>query len=270
MLYVCATPIGNLEDITIRTLNILKEVDYIACEDTRRTLKLLNFYGIKKRLISFNEHSEFFKKDTIINDLKKGFNIALVSDAGMPGIQDPGQILIKNVIENKLEYTVLPGASASITAIVASGLAKDEFVFLGFLPRKKNDRFNILNKYKSIDSEIIIYEAPHRLEKLLKDIYEVYGNRNIVICRELSKKYEEYIHTNIADALEKYYNLKGEIILIIERFLIKENSDILNDDEIDNIILDMKRKNISTKDIVKILVKEKGLAKNIAYKKVIK
>ena len=147
MLYICATPIGNLEDITLRVLNTLKEVDYIACEDTRRTVKLLNHYNITKKLVSVNEHTEYDKKDAIIKDLEAGMNVALVSDAGMPGIQDPGRLIIEQAIAHKIPYTVLPGATAFVTALVGSGLCKDEFLFLGFLPRKKQERISLLKKY---------------------------------------------------------------------------------------------------------------------------
>lgn len=267
MLYICATPIGNLEDITIRTLNTLSEVDYIACEDTRRTLKLLNHYDIKKKLVSLNEHNEFQKRESILEDLKKGMNIALVSDAGMPGIQDPGQLLIQLAIEHNIAYTVLPGASALITALVGSGVSKDEFLFLGFLPRKKNERLNILNQYADFFGEIILYEAPHRFAKLIDDIHSVFGNRKIVIAREISKLHEEYIHTDLESAIKHYREIKGEIVLIIERG--EQQVEEIDIQDLAEIIYRLSEEGHSTKEITKILVKEYNLSKNEAYDLVI-
>lgn len=269
MLYICATPIGNLEDITLRVLKTLKEVDYIACEDTRRTLKLLNHFEIRNKLISLNEHNEFSKKEGIIQDLVDGKNVALVSDAGMPGIQDPGRLLILEAIKSNIPYTVLPGASAAITALVGSGLGQDEFVFLGFLPRKKSERMNVLQKYLPLNREIILYEAPHRFAKLLEDIHQVFGNRNLVIVREISKKFEEYIHTNAEEALEKHSQIKGEIVLIIQR-----GKDVQAKEYTDQEIMAFAREYFAqgenTKDIVKQLVSEKGIPKNLAYELTLK
>lgn len=266
MLYVCATPIGNLEDITLRVLNTLKKVDYIACEDTRRTIKLLNHYDISKKLISINQHNEYERKNRIIDDLKEGKDIALVSDAGMPGIQDPGRILIEEVIKNQLPYTVLPGATAFVTALVGSGLCKDEFLFLGFLPRKNSERKVLLDKYSKFDKEIILYEAPHRFGKLLESIYESWGNRNIVISRELSKKFEEYIFTDIEEALNKHSKLKGEIVLIIEGKTNKEESDDVKVDiNIDELVEEYLAKGFKTKELAKILVERANISKNEAY-----
>lgn len=264
MLYICATPIGNLEDITVRTLNILNKVDYILCEDTRRTVKLLNYYDIKKKLISMNEHMEFQKKDRIIEDLKSGMEIALVSDAGMPGIQDPGQLLIQSVIEKDLPYTVLPGASAMITALVGSGLSRDEFLFLGFLPRKKSERLQILEKYKDFSGEIILYEGPHRLIKLLEDILSVWGNREMVIARELSKHFEEYIRTSIQEAILEQTQIKGELVLIIKREDPSEKI-TYSEENLKEMATQLSANGMSTKDIVKELVEKTGISKNKAY-----
>lgn len=262
MLYICPTPIGNIEDITIRTLKVFEKVDYILCEDTRRTIKLLNHYEIKKKLISLNEHTEYIKKEMIINDLQGGKEIALVSDAGMPGIQDPGQIIIKEAIKNNIIYTVLPGPSAFITALIGSGIAKDEFVFLGFLPRKGSERRRILKRYSNLNCEIILYEAPHRFKKLLEDIKEELGNRNVVIARELTKKYEEYIFSNVEDAIEKI-DIKGEIVLIIQ----SEDKSINEENKID-INYEIKKlldEGKSTKEISKLLSKKFNYSKNEIY-----
>ncbi|MGL5440837.1 MAG: 16S rRNA (cytidine(1402)-2'-O)-methyltransferase, partial [Filifactoraceae bacterium] len=193
MLYICPTPIGNLEDITIRTLNILNEVDLICCEDTRHSLKLLNHFNIKSKLISLHEHNEKQRVDYIIDILKSGENIALISDAGMPGISDPGALVIRSVMEENLDYTVLPGASAAIVAAVGSTLASDGFLFLGFLPRKSKDRLAFLDKYKHVDKALIFYESPHRIKEMVQDLLKVFnGNRKVALVREISKRYEEY------------------------------------------------------------------------------
>ncbi len=264
MLYICATPIGNLEDITLRVLNTLKEVDYIACEDTRRTVKLLNHYNITKKLVSVNEHTEYDKKDAIIKDLEAGMNVALVSDAGMPGIQDPGRLIIEQAIAHKIPYTVLPGATAFVTALVGSGLCKDEFLFLGFLPRKKQERISLLKKYSEFDREIVVYEAPHRLEKLLDSLWEVFGNRKIVISRELSKKYEEYIFTDIEEAIKKHSTLKGELVIIIERKQ-ETSEDDYEEEDIYRLAQQFYAQGLKTKEIASRLVDETHISKNKAY-----
>ena len=264
MLYICATPIGNLEDITLRVLNTLKEVDYIACEDTRRTVKLLNHYNITKKLVSVNEHTEYDKKDAIIKDLEAGMNVALVSDAGMPGIQDPGRLIIEQAIAHKIPYTVLPGATAFVTALVGSGLCKDEFLFLGFLPRKKQERISLLKKYSEFDREIVVYEAPHRLEKLLDSLWEVFGNRKIVISRELSKKYEEYIFTDIEEAIKKHSTLKGELVIIIERKQ-ETSEDDYEEEDIYRLAQQFYAQGLKTKKIASRLVDETHISKNKAY-----
>ena len=264
MLYICATPIGNLEDITLRVLNTLKEVDYIACEDTRRTVKLLNHYNITKKLVSVNEHTEYDKKDAIIKDLEAGMNVALVSDAGMPGIQDPGRLIIEQAIAHKIPYTVLPGATAFVTALVGSGLCKDEFLFLGFLPRKKQERISLLKKYSEFDREIVVYEAPHRLEKLLDSLLEVFGNRKIVISRELSKKYEEYIFTDIEEAIKKHSTLKGELVIIIERKQ-ETSEDDYEEEDIYRLAQQFYAQGLKTKEIASRLVDETHISKNKAY-----
>lgn len=268
MLYVCPTPIGNLEDVTIRVLNTLKDVDYIACEDTRRTVKLLNHYGITKKLVSVNQHTEYNKKETIIQDLIDGKKVALVSDAGMPGIQDPGRLLIESAIENNIPYTVLPGATAFVTALVGSGLCEDEFLFLGFLPRKSSERIAKLEKYADFTREIVLYEAPHRLKKLLESIQRAYGNREIVISRELSKKYEEYIFTSVEEALEKYSEVKGELVIIIKRPQETDET-TFDEDDVETMIQEHLSSGMRTKDIVKLLTKETNIAKNDAYEMIL-
>ena len=195
-LYVCATPIGNLEDITYRTLRVLNEVDLIAAEDTRHSIKLLNHFEISKPLTSYHEHNKDSKGGYLINKLLEGENIALISDAGMPGISDPGEEVIKQAIENNIEIEVLPGATASITALVGSGLETAKFAFEGFLDRDKKRRREQLEEIKHEKRTIIFYESPHRLKDTLKDMLKILGNRSISINRELTKKYQEIIRND--------------------------------------------------------------------------
>lgn len=266
MLYICPTPIGNLEDITIRVLNTLKSVDYIACEDTRHTIKLLNHYEIKNKLISIHEHNEFAKKEEIINDLRDGKNIALVSDAGMPGIQDPGKIIIEAAIENGLEFTVLPGACAFVTAAIGSGIVEEEFTFVGFLPRKSKDRINILQRYSAYRGELVFYESPHRINSFLEDVRKVLGNRNIVLAREITKKFETY-HRSDIDSLIEYAeknSIKGELVIVIkgkEEEVSLEYTDL----DIENYITKKLEEGMSKKDAVKQVSKELEISKNRVY-----
>ena len=189
MLYVCPTPIGNLEDITLRVLRTLKEVDLIAAEDTRRTVKLLNHYEIKTPLISLHEHNEAARVDFLLEQLRAGKQIALVSDAGMPGISDPGRLLINAVIEAGIPCTVLPGATAAVTAYVQSGILSDQFLFYGFLPRRGSERQAELVRLAQIPYPIVLYEAPHRLVETLSDLHRCLGNRRASVSRELTKKF---------------------------------------------------------------------------------
>jgi len=216
-LYIVPTPIGNLKDITIRALEILKEVDYIICEDTRRTNILLDHYDIKnKKLISYFAPKEDQKIPFLLEIIKK-YKSALVVDAGMPGISDPGYKLIKACLENNLEIEVLPGPSAFLTALVGSGLPTDKFLFLGFLPKKGLK--NYLERIKELDVTIIFYESPKRLEKTLKTIYEVLGNCKIAIAREISKIYEEYLRGDLKEIISslKDKKLKGEITVVLRK-----------------------------------------------------
>jgi 16S rRNA (cytidine1402-2'-O)-methyltransferase len=218
VLYICPTPIGNLEDITLRTIRILGEVDLVAAEDTRHTIKLLNHYDIKKPLTSYHEHNIKEKGTELIEKLSSGQNIALVSDAGMPGISDPGQELIRQAIDEGIEVIALPGATASITALVISGLSTEKFIFEGFLSSKKGERKKELAKIKEYTKTTIIYEAPHRLMNLLEDMEDILGDRQISISRELTKKYEETFRGTAPQALEKFKDsgVKGEFVIIVD------------------------------------------------------
>ncbi|MFV9511747.1 16S rRNA (cytidine(1402)-2'-O)-methyltransferase [Tepidibacillus sp. LV47] len=218
ILYLVGTPIGNLEDITYRALRILQEVDLIAAEDTRHTLKLLNHFQIQKPLISYHEHNKQQRGDDLIDLLLQGKNIALVSDAGMPAISDPGYELVVQAIEKKITVTPIPGPNAALTALIASGLSTKRFLFLGFLSREKKELYQELEKYKFFLETLIFYEAPHRIEKTLKAMREVFGNRKMVLIRELTKKYEEFIRGQLDEVIQyvKENEVKGELTLIIE------------------------------------------------------
>lgn len=219
MLYLVGTPIGNLEDITLRALRILKEVDLIAAEDTRQTLKLLNKYEIKNNLISYHEHNKKEKGAELIQKLKQGQNIALVTDAGMPGISDPGEDLVKLCIENNIEFTVIPGPTAFTTALVMSGLSDETFIFVGFLSAKRTEREAKLNELINEKHTLIFYEAPHKLLKTLESIKYILGNRKIAVCREMTKKFEQSIRGTINEVIA-YFNEnepKGEFVLIVNK-----------------------------------------------------
>ena len=227
-LYIVATPIGNLEDITLRAIRILKEVDLIAAEDTRHTLKLLNHLEISKPLISYHRHNEEIRKDEIIEKLLEGKNIALVSDAGTPGICDPGEVVIKKCIEENINIIPIPGACAFVNALICSGIDTKEFCFLGFLPLNKNNRKEKLNEIKKQDKTVILYEAPHKLKETLKDLKEILEDRKIVLARELTKIHEEFIRKDINELIEISENIKGEIVLIIEGTNLKEENNLIN------------------------------------------
>jgi 16S rRNA (cytidine1402-2'-O)-methyltransferase len=221
-LYIVATPIGNLQDITLRAINILKTVDYIACEDTRKTGNLLKLLGIgrKAMLISFYEQNEVLRIPNILNLLKNRQDVALVSDGGTPLISDPGFRLVREARKNGINVISIPGANAAISALASSGQPTDKFIFLGFLPRKEGHRLKLLenlqNSNKNLEATVIIYEAPHRIIKTLKSIQEVYGNIQITIARELTKIHEEIYNSNLEDLLLRFEktNLKGEFVIL--------------------------------------------------------
>ena len=265
-LYICPTPIGNLEDITLRTINTLKEVDLIAAEDTRHTIKLLNHYQIKKPLTSYHEHNIREKGIDLIDKLIKGIDIALVSDAGMPGISDPGQDLIRLAIDEAIQVVVLPGPTASIAALVASGLSTDKFVFEGFLSSKKKDRANQLKALKDEKRTMIIYESPHRLLDSLKNMLDILGNRNIAIVRELTKIYEEVFRGSIEEGMKKFstQKIKGEFVLVLEGNM---EEDVEVEIDIEEELLKHIKQGLSKKESVKIVSKEFNLPKNQVYQK---
>jgi 16S rRNA (cytidine1402-2'-O)-methyltransferase len=213
-LFIVSTPIGNLGDITLRALETLKSVDIIACEDTRHTLQLLNHFGIKKPLISYHQHSKDSKVEQIISTILEGKDIAIVTDAGTPGVSDPGEFLIRSAIENKIEIEPIPGVSAAITALSVSGLSTDEFVFIGFLPHKKG-RQTKLRELATEKRTIILYESPFRIIKLLNELLEFAGDRNVSVSRELTKKFEQTYRGKISEVLPNIKE-KGEFVVVVE------------------------------------------------------
>lgn len=266
-LYIVATPIGNLEDITLRAIRILKEVDLIAAEDTRHTLKLLNHLEISKPLISYHRHNEEVKSDILIEKLQQGSNIALVSDAGTPGICDPGEEIIKRCINLDINIIPIPGACAMINSLICSGISTNEFTFLGFLPLNKKLRKDKLEEIKMSNKTVIIYEAPHKLKATLKDLEEILNcDRKITLAREITKIHEEFIRGNIEDLVQKFQDVKGEIVLIIEG-----NMDVTVENELNNLSLDehykfYERQGFSKKDIIKKIAKDRDVNKNEIYK----
>ncbi|WP_314962283.1 16S rRNA (cytidine(1402)-2'-O)-methyltransferase [Peptostreptococcus stomatis] len=272
-LYVCPTPIGNLEDITCRTLRVLNEVDLIAAEDTRHTIKLLNHFEINKTLTSYHEHNKLTKGPILIDKLLEGINIAMVSDAGMPGISDPGQDLVALCIDHGIDIEVLPGASAFVIALVGSGLPSWKFAFEGFLDRDKKSKKKRLEEIRYEERTLIIYESPHRLKESLKLMEEVLGDRKIAVCRELTKKHEEYMRSNISQ-VRAYYednDPRGEYILIVEgsnetRPDKKDSYDGLDERA---YVIKLMEEGLSKKDAIKMVAKDRKLKKDIVYKEVL-
>lgn len=271
ILYLCTTPIGNLEDITLRVLRVLNEVDYIAAEDTRHTLKLLNHYNISKPLISYHEHSRREKSMEIIALLKAGKNVAYCSDAGMPGISDPGAELIRLARDEGIQATLLPGPSASLTALVLSGLPTDRFVFEGFLPRDKKERAKRLEQLAWEDRTIILYEAPHRIRQTLKDLYRQLGDRRISIVREITKLYEEVISMGLEEAAVYYDDNtpRGEFVLVLEGCRpgagLEEGNSNYAGISIEDHIRRYMETGLSKMEAVKRTARDRGLPKSEVY-----
>lgn len=267
-LFLVATPIGNLEDITFRAIKVLKEVDIIAAEDTRHTLKLLNYYEISKPLISYHRHNEDIKSDVLISKLLEGNNIAIVTDAGTPGISDPGEEIVKEAIKNNIDIIPIPGACALINALIASGLNTKEFAFFGFLPLNKKNRETIFNKIKKEEKTVILYEAPHKLTKTLEDILKNIGNVECVLARELTKIHEEFIRASVSDLLKEIQEPKGEYVILLDLNNLKnnENQDNISDKTIEEQYKIYEAQGISKKDIIKQIAKNKNVPKNEIYK----
>ena len=272
-LYLCATPIGNLEDMTFRVIRILKEVDLIAAEDTRNSIKLLNHFEIKTPMTSYHEYNKIEKGHKLIEKLQEGINIALITDAGTPGISDPGEELVKMCYEAGIEVTSLPGPAACITALTLSGLSTRRFAFEAFLPTDKKERQEILDELKEETRTIILYEAPHRLVKTLKELKEVFGGaRRLTVCREMTKKHETAFQTTFDEAVSYYESTepKGECVLVVEgksREQIRQEAvDKWEEMSLSEHMDYYTSQGIDKKEAMKRVAKDRGMAKRDVYK----
>ena len=267
-LYIVGTPIGNLGDISIRSLNILKNVSYIACEDTRQTRKLINRFDFKNKLISFHKHNSLKKIPAIINDLKSGKSVAVVSDGGMPSICDPGEDLVRSAKLIGIKIICIPGPCAALTALVASGMPSSKFIFEGFLPKKKIEREKILFEISNNEKTTILFESPHRLKKLLNELRELLGEeREIQISRELTKKFEEHIGNNVNDVIDFFRDKKviGEITILIQGKSKLNREKVFDKIELKKELSDLIDAGISLSQASKYLAKKKNLPKRIIY-----
>jgi 16S rRNA (cytidine1402-2'-O)-methyltransferase len=268
-LYLVATPIGNLADITHRALQILKDVDLIACEDTRHTHKLLQHYGINTKTVSYHEHNEQQRTAQLVDQLKQGNDIAVVSDAGTPSISDPGFRLVRAAIENDVRVVPVPGPSALISALIAAGLPTDEFFFAGFLPSRSNARRTRLNKLRAVPGTLIFYEAPHRLATTLKDAYEILGEREAAVARELTKLYEEIKRGRLSE-LSSYFEdndkARGEIVVLIDRNVLAEPND-KTESSIAALVDRFEQEGMDHRAALKKAARELGLSRAEAYRK---
>lgn len=267
-LYLVPTPIGNMLDMTFRSIEVLKSVDIILCEDTRNTKILCSHFEIDTPLMCYHIFNEDSRCDEVLDLLKEGKIIALVSDAGLPGISDPGYLVTKRALEAGFEVRALPGASAGITALVASGLPCGKFYFYGFLDHKKSQKEKELNELIDFKETIIFYESPHRINETIEVMYEVYKDRNIVIARELTKRYEEYIRGNIKDIVNMNLNLKGEIVIIVEGAKMTKVANGLNTKTIMEhykYYLDL---GLNDMNAIKMVSKDRGVSKSIIYKEI--
>ena len=275
-LYLCATPIGNLEDITYRVLRTLKEVDLIAAEDTRNSIKLLNHFEIQTPMTSYHEFNKIEKAYQLVAKLKEGKNIALITDAGTPGISDPGEDIVRICYEEGIEVTSLPGAAACITALTMSGRPTRRFAFEAFLPKDKKERAAVLEELKNETRTIILYEAPHHLLKTVKELLEALGDRELTVCRELTKKHEEKIQTTFS-ALLSYYEEKeprGEYVLVIcgkiREEIVKEQQASWEEMSIEEHMAHYEAQGIDHKEAMKLVAKDRGVSKRDIYQYLVK
>ena len=275
-LYLCATPIGNLEDITYRVVRTLNEVDLIAAEDTRNSIKLLNHFDIKTPMTSYHEFNKYDKAKQLVEMMKEGKNIAIITDAGTPGISDPGEEVVRQCFEAGIQVTSLPGPAACITALTMSGQKTRRFCFEAFLPKDKKEKVAVLEELKNETRTIIIYEAPHRLARTLKELRETLGNRQLTLCRELTKKYEEADKTTIDQAIEKYNEKepRGEYVLVIEgksqEEIQEENKQKWESMTIEEHMEYYISQGNDKKSAMKLVAKDRGVSKRDIYNQLIK
>lgn len=271
-IYLVPTPIGNLKDITLRALEALENADEIAAEDTRQTLKLLNHFNIKKPLFSYHQHNEQGKSDQIINKLNEGKNIGLVTDAGTPGISDPGSVIVRKCIENNIKFEVLPGATAITTALVYSGLDTTSFTFRGFIPRETKDRKKLIEEIKDNKETLIFYESPHRLIDTLDFLKSSLGNREIAVCRELTKLHEDIFRGRLEDAYNWFVENRprGEFVLVLsgktESELQAEKEAEFSQFTVEEHLMNLINGGMDKKEAIKVVSKERGIPKKEVYK----
>lgn len=266
-LYLVGTPIGNLEDITCRALRILSEVDLIAAEDTRHTLRLLNHFNISKPLVSYHDNNRISRAKELINKLKEGLDIALVSDAGMPSISDPGEELVSMAVSQGIKVTVVPGPSASLTALVLSGLPSGRFAFEGFLPRKRSDRVRFLETIRDEERTIIFYEGPHRLKTMLQDLYGVFGERRVSVLRELTKVHEEAIRGSLSEIISRFEvnDPRGEFVIVVEGAPPKEKKQDFSCLSLEEHVEYYVKQGYERMDAIKLAAKDRGVSKRDIY-----
>lgn len=265
-IYFVPTPIGNMKDITLRALEVLEKSDIIYCEDTRNSQNLLKFHNINTKLISYHKFNESERVEEIISNIENGKTVSVISDAGMPIINDPGFVILQEVIKKGISYEILPGACALINGICGSGFDATNFVYMGFVPKTESEREKFFKNFKDMNVTGIFYESPHRLLKTLKSLYAQFGNINVCVCRELTKLFEEY-KRGFIDEIISYYEekgVKGEIVLVIEK-IVDEQEDF----DVTNEIFKLKKEGYSNKDIVKILKDNFNISKNEAYELVL-
>lgn len=270
-LFICATPIGNLEDITLRVLNTLKEVDLIAAEDTRHSIKLLNHFDIKTPMTSYHEFNKVEKARYLVEQMKNGVSLALITDAGTPAISDPGEELVRQCYEAGVEVTSLPGPSACVTALTLSGLSTRRFCFEAFLPSDKKEQQRVLEELKRETRTIILYEAPHHLIRTLEELYKTLGDRRLTVCRELTKKYETAFRTTLAEAIAHYRENepKGECVLVLEgldpKVLQKEAADSWLSMPIEEHVEHYVKQGMDKKEAMRQAAKDRGISKREIY-----
>ena len=267
-LYLVATPIGNLDDITLRAIKVLGDVNLIACEDTRHTRKLLTHFGTNTRTISYHEHNERERAAELLERLKNGENIAVVSDAGTPGISDPGFRLVQVAIENDIPVVPIPGAAAFVSALIASGIPTDEFFFAGFLPSRATARRAKLKELQALPATLIFYEAPHRLAASLRDASEILGQRNAVVARELTKVHEEIARGSLGELASRYESesVRGEIVLVIER-ASKETATLPTSRSIVEVVESLESEGLDHRAALKKAAREFGISRDEAYRR---
>lgn len=273
MLYICGTPIGNMEDMTLRAIRVLKEADLIAAEDTRQSVKLLNHFDIKTPLTSYYEHNKEVKGPQLINMLKDGKNIALVTDAGMPGISDPGEDLVRLCYENDIDVTIVPGPTAVITALVLSGLSTRSYIFEGFLPKNKKQRTEVLDKLKNETRTTVFYEAPHHLLNTLKDIYKYAGDRQIAVERELTKRHETINKGSVSEIITYFEENqpKGEFVIVLDgadyEDIKAEEISKISEMSIEEHFSNYIAQGMDEKSAMKLVAKDRGIGKRDVYAK---